>query len=82
VIYPCPHCRSPADLATGCPGCGRDAAEVVRLDAKIAYVNMFDVARYSPFGYAGAVCAVTAAVAVGYEHVTGLIDPRSASDRR
>lgn len=38
--YPCPACRTPADLAGGCPGCGRppdpDAAEVIRLDAEIA----------------------------------------------
>ncbi|HET9517919.1 MAG TPA: hypothetical protein VFO77_09365, partial [Actinoplanes sp.] len=39
MSYPCPFCRTPADLATGCPGCGRgpdhDAAEVIRLDAEI-----------------------------------------------
>lgn len=39
MTYPCPFCRSTADLATGCPGCGRgpdrDAADVVRLDAEI-----------------------------------------------
>ncbi len=40
MSYPCPHCRTPATLDAGCPGCGRgpdpDAAEVVRLDAEIA----------------------------------------------
>ncbi|MFI5933641.1 SCO7613 C-terminal domain-containing membrane protein [Actinoplanes sp. NPDC051494] len=39
ISYPCPFCRAVADLASGCPGCGRgpdpDAAEVVRLDAEI-----------------------------------------------
>jgi hypothetical protein len=38
--YPCPACQAPADLARGCPTCGRgpdpDAAEVVRLDRVIA----------------------------------------------
>ncbi|MEU4221259.1 hypothetical protein, partial [Actinoplanes sp. NPDC026623] len=37
--YPCPYCHAPANLTSGCPGCGRgpdaDAAEVVRLDAEI-----------------------------------------------
>ncbi len=39
MTYPCPFCRTPADPATGCPGCGRapdaDAAEVVRLDTEM-----------------------------------------------
>ncbi|MGI5145397.1 SCO7613 C-terminal domain-containing membrane protein [Plantactinospora sp. CA-294935] len=38
--YPCPVCGAGADLATGCPGCGRapdpTAAEVIRLGAEIA----------------------------------------------
>ncbi|MGY0007134.1 SCO7613 C-terminal domain-containing membrane protein, partial [Micromonospora sp. I033] len=38
--YPCPGCGAPADLASGCSGCGRPpyppAAEVVRLDREIA----------------------------------------------
>ncbi|GAA3338669.1 hypothetical protein GCM10020358_19560 [Amorphoplanes nipponensis] len=50
---------------------------LVLLDGYAAwYVNLFGVADYSPLGYAGAVCAVTAAVAAGYEHVTGLVGPR------
>jgi len=40
VSYPCPSCKAPASLETGCPGCGRgpdpDAEEVVRLNAEIA----------------------------------------------
>jgi hypothetical protein len=43
------------------------------------YVNLFGVADGSPWGYAGAVCAVSAAVAAGYEHVTGLTGPRFAA---
>ncbi|GAB3970008.1 hypothetical protein [Plantactinospora veratri] len=38
--YPCPVCGAGANLATGCPGCGRApdpaAAEVTRLGAEIA----------------------------------------------
>ncbi|GAB1646248.1 SCO7613 C-terminal domain-containing membrane protein [Krasilnikovia sp. MM14-A1259] len=50
---------------------------LVLLDGYAAwYVDLFGVARYSALGYAGAVCAVTAAVAAGYEHVTGLVGPR------
>ncbi|MCA2218525.1 SCO7613 C-terminal domain-containing membrane protein [Jidongwangia harbinensis] len=50
---------------------------LVLLDGYAAwYVNLFGVADYSAYGYAGAVCAVTAAVAAGYEHVTGLAGPR------
>jgi hypothetical protein len=50
---------------------------LVLLDGYAAwYVNLFGVADYSALGYAGAVCAVTAAVAAGYEHVTGLVGPR------
>ncbi|SCL64790.1 SCO7613 C-terminal domain-containing membrane protein [Micromonospora peucetia] len=37
--YPCPACGAPADLGSGCSGCGRPpypaAAEVVRLDREI-----------------------------------------------
>ena len=50
---------------------------LVLLDGYAAwYVNLFGVADHSAYGFAGAVCAVTAAVAAGYEHVTGLIGPR------
>jgi hypothetical protein len=53
---------------------------LVLLDGYAAwYVNLFGVADYSALGYAGAVCAVTAAVAAGYEHVTGLLGPRFAA---
>ncbi|MGR6321864.1 hypothetical protein Q2K19_16360 [Micromonospora soli] len=38
--YPCPGCGAPADLVSGCRGCGRPpyppAAEVIRLDREIA----------------------------------------------
>ncbi|RZU53168.1 hypothetical protein EV385_5054 [Krasilnikovia cinnamomea] len=50
---------------------------LVLLDGYAAwYVDLFGVARYSALAYAGAVFAVTAAVAAGYEHVTGLVGPR------
>lgn len=53
---------------------------LVLLDGYAAwYVNLFGVADYSALGYAGAVCAVTAAVAAGYEHLTGLTGPRFAA---
>ncbi|MFI5492288.1 SCO7613 C-terminal domain-containing membrane protein [Actinoplanes sp. NPDC051859] len=53
---------------------------LVLLDGYAAwYVNLFGVADYSALGYAGAVCAVTAAIAAGYEHVTGLTGPRFAA---
>ncbi|MEV4703453.1 SCO7613 C-terminal domain-containing membrane protein [Actinoplanes sp. NPDC049316] len=53
---------------------------LILLDGYAAwYVNLFGVADYSALGYAGAVCAVTAAVAAGYEHVTGLTTPRFAA---
>ncbi|MEV8507090.1 hypothetical protein AB0368_20070 [Actinoplanes sp. NPDC051475] len=53
---------------------------LVLLDGYAAwYVNLFGIADYSAYGYAGAVCAVTAAVAAGYEHVTGLVGPRFAA---
>ncbi|MEE6257173.1 SCO7613 C-terminal domain-containing membrane protein [Plantactinospora sonchi] len=42
--YPCPLCGAGANLATGCPGCGRGpdpaAAEVIRLDAEIAALTV------------------------------------------
>ncbi|MEV4343200.1 hypothetical protein AB0J83_01790 [Actinoplanes sp. NPDC049596] len=38
------------------------------------YINLFG--EISKFGYAAAVFAVTGAVAVGYEHFTGLVAPR------
>ncbi|MGK5684316.1 SCO7613 C-terminal domain-containing membrane protein [Actinoplanes sp. URMC 104] len=43
------------------------------------HVNLFGVADGSGWGYAGAVFAVTAAVAAGYEHLTGLTGPRYAA---
>jgi hypothetical protein len=53
---------------------------LVLLDGYAAwYVDLFGVAGFSAYGYAGAVCAVTAAVAAGYEHVTGLTGPRYAA---
>jgi hypothetical protein len=53
---------------------------LVLLDGYAAwYVDLFGVADGSPWAYAGAVCAVTAAVAAGYEHVTGLAGPRFAA---
>ncbi|MET0418191.1 MAG: hypothetical protein ABW022_19435, partial [Actinoplanes sp.] len=40
MMYPCPHCSSPASAESGCPSCRRgpdlDAIEVVRADAEIA----------------------------------------------
>jgi len=42
--YPCPVCGAEADLATGCPGCGRGpdpvAAEVVRLNAELGALSV------------------------------------------
>jgi len=39
ATYPCPACRTEANLATGCPGCGRapdpEAAEATRLTIEI-----------------------------------------------
>jgi len=53
---------------------------LILLDGYAAwYVNLFGLADYSALGYAGAVCAVTAAVAAGYEHLTGLAAPRFAA---
>ena len=71
----------PAALRRGLAATAETFAAVglllVLLDGYAAwYVNLFGVADYSALGYAGAVCAVTAAVAAGYEHVTGLIGPR------
>ncbi|GAB2588271.1 hypothetical protein Aab01nite_48970 [Paractinoplanes abujensis] len=43
------------------------------------YVDLFGVAGGSGWGYAAAVFAVTAAVAAGYEHLTGLAGPRFAA---
>ncbi|HEV7708873.1 MAG TPA: hypothetical protein VGP16_11815 [Asanoa sp.] len=44
MTYPCPSCKAPASLETGCPGCGRapdpDADEVVRLNAEIAELTI------------------------------------------
>ncbi|MEV6493640.1 hypothetical protein AB0M20_34225, partial [Actinoplanes sp. NPDC051633] len=53
---------------------------LVLLDGYAAwYVNLFGLADFPPYGYAGAVCAVTTAVAAGYEHFTGLTGPRYAA---
>ncbi len=53
---------------------------LILLDGYAAwYVNLFGVANESPWGYAAVVCAVTAAVAAGYEHLTGLTGPRFAA---
>jgi hypothetical protein len=43
------------------------------------HVNVFGVAGTNGWGYASAVFAVTAALAAGYEHVTGLTGPRYAA---
>ncbi|MCY1138952.1 hypothetical protein OWR29_13165 [Actinoplanes sp. Pm04-4] len=43
------------------------------------HVNLFGVAGTNGWGYASAVFAVTAALATGYEHVTGLTGPRYAA---
>jgi hypothetical protein len=74
----------PAALRRGLSATAETFAAVglllVLLDGYAAwYVNLFGVADYSALGYAGAVCAVTAAVAAGYEHVTGLTGPRFAA---
>ncbi|MBB5871824.1 hypothetical protein F4553_005203 [Allocatelliglobosispora scoriae] len=41
--YPCPVCKTMADLESACPGCGRapdpDAAEVIRLDGRLAVAH-------------------------------------------
>ncbi|AGL15857.1 SCO7613 C-terminal domain-containing membrane protein [Actinoplanes sp. N902-109] len=53
---------------------------LVLLDGYAAwYVNLFGLAGTSALGYAGAVFAVTAAIAAGYEHLTGLTGPRYAA---
>ncbi|GII24983.1 SCO7613 C-terminal domain-containing membrane protein [Planosporangium mesophilum] len=57
ATYPCPACQTPADLATGCPGCGRrpdpEAAEVIRLGEEIQRLTLeVEQARR---GYADAV---------------------------
>ncbi len=53
---------------------------LVVLDGYAAwYVDLFGVAAHSPYGYAGAVAAVTTAVAAGYQRHTGLTGPRFAA---
>ncbi|MCO8275004.1 hypothetical protein M1L60_30935 [Actinoplanes sp. TRM 88003] len=53
---------------------------LVLLDGYAAWhVNLFGVAATNGWGYASAVFAVTAALAAGYEHVTGLTGPRYAA---
>ena len=74
----------PLVLRRGLTGTAETFAAVglllVLLDGYAAwYVNVFGVADYSAYGYAGAVCAVTAAVAAGYEYLTGLTGPRFAA---
>ncbi|MCM4082868.1 SCO7613 C-terminal domain-containing membrane protein [Paractinoplanes hotanensis] len=53
---------------------------LVLLDGYAAWhVDLFGVAATNGWGYASAVFAVTAALAAGYEHVTGLTGPRYAA---
>jgi hypothetical protein len=53
---------------------------LILLDGYAAwYVNLFGVTGTSPWGYAAAAGAVTAAVAAGYAHLTGLAGPRFAA---
>jgi hypothetical protein len=53
---------------------------LVLLDGYAAwYVDLFGISNFDSWGYAGAVFAVTAAVAVGYEQLTGLVGPRYAA---
>jgi hypothetical protein len=63
MSYPCPACGTMANLAAGCPGCGRrpdpEAAEVIQLDETIRRLD-FEVER-SRLGYAEAVGRLTAA---------------------
>jgi hypothetical protein len=57
AAYPCPACHTPANLATGCPGCARGpdagAAEVIRLGTTIQRLSA-EVERARQ-GYAEAV---------------------------
>jgi hypothetical protein len=63
MSYPCPACGTMADLAAGCPGCGRrpdpEAAEVIQLDETIRRLDL-EVER-ARLGYAEAVGRRTAA---------------------
>ncbi len=63
MSYPCPACGSMANLAAGCPGCGRrpdpEAAEVIQLDETIRRLE-FDLER-ARRGYAEAVGRLSAA---------------------
>jgi hypothetical protein len=63
MSYPCPACGTMADLAAGCPDCGRrpdpEAAEVIQLDETIRRLD-FEVER-ARLGYAEAVGRLTAA---------------------
>ncbi|MEG3637532.1 hypothetical protein V5O40_27520, partial [Micromonospora sp. S2-005] len=61
--YPCPACGSPANLTSGCTGCGRPphqaAAEVIRLDREIvALGGEVQRARQAYEGLAGRLDAV------------------------
>jgi hypothetical protein len=63
MSYPCPACGTIANLATGCPGCGRrpdpEAAEVIQLDETIRLLDV-EVER-ARLGYAEAVGRLNAA---------------------
>src|SRR5689334_17538135 len=82
MSYPCPACGTMADLAAGCPGCGRrpdpDAAEVIQLDETIRHLD-FEVER-ARHGYAEAVGRLTAAQRRRSDLV-GRIQARMAAER-
>jgi hypothetical protein len=63
MSYPCPACGTMANLAAGCPGCGRrpdpEAAEVIQLDEMIRRLDS-EVER-ARLGYAEAVGRLSAA---------------------
>jgi hypothetical protein len=62
IGYPCPVCLTPADLETGCPGCGRppdpQAARVIELDAALRVAH--SEAEAAGRAYATATVRVTA----------------------
>jgi hypothetical protein len=53
MTYPCPICRTPASLDTGCPGCGAppdpEAAEVVALNAEFDRLRGQVVSAYEDY---------------------------------